>query len=200
MVAKCPVCPAGTLSDHAPEPKLSAKKCNECTGIWIGALNYEGWLKEHGDTLPEKAPDATLTIQSGEKPGAKFCPECKYILMKYKVGHDIEFTLNRCGQCAGVWFDKNEWDILKARNLHDEVHLIFSQPWQAAIRAEEHEAAMEKIWRDQIGPSDLSEIRRIKNWLAKHPKSAELYAFLLAGRSEKPTERATVGAATSVES
>jgi hypothetical protein len=83
-----------------------------------------------------------------------------------------------------MWFDQNEWEIMKSRNLHDDVHLVFSQPWQSAVRAEEHTAAMDDILRQQLGDADLKEIKRIKDWIQKHPKSAELYAYLLFGKNE----------------
>ena len=198
MIATCPVCKTGSLAEHTPEPNLRASQCSKCTGVWIGALHYEEWLKQHGENLPEKAPEAGIALTSGEKPGAKFCPECNFVLMKYKIGHDIGFSLNRCGQCAGIWFDQNEWEIMKSRNLHDDVHLVFSQGWQAAIRGDDHQAAMDEIWREQIGPSDFTEIRRIKAWLSKHPKQAELYAYLMSGREDKEkSERSPAGSTTS---
>ena len=80
--------------------------------------------------------------------------------------------------------DKNEWEIMKSRNLHDDVHLVFSQEWQSAIRAEEHKAAMDEILRSQLGDADLNEIRRIKTWLQAHPRSAELFAYLFYNASD----------------
>jgi len=185
MITTCPVCKESTLSNHELEPNLNSSQCSKCKGVWISADHYDQWMKLHGENLPEKPPEEGLNLLSGETIGAKFCPECKYILMKYRVGHQVGFSLNRCGHCGGIWFDKNEWEIMKSRNLHDDVHLVFSEPWQSAIRAEEHEAAMDEIWRQQLGDTDLSEIRRIKTWLDKHPKSAELRAFLLDSKQEK---------------
>jgi hypothetical protein len=42
---------------------------------------------------------------------------------------------------------------------------------------------MEEILSDQLGEADLKEIRRIKLWLQTHPKSAELYAYLISDRN-----------------
>jgi Zn-finger nucleic acid-binding protein len=175
----CPVCQEGTLSHCELESNLYANSCSKCGGVWISASQYEQWLQVHGENLPEKPPEQGVNLESEEKPGAKFCPECKYILMKYKVGHGVSFSLNRCAHCGGIWFDKNEWQIMKSRNLHDDVHLVFSQAWQSAVRLEEHKSAMEHILAEQLGDADLQEIRRIRNWLQSHPKSAELYAYLI---------------------
>ena len=147
--------------------------------MWITAQQYDDWLARHADNQPEKPADPNAQLLSGEKLGAKFCPVCQYLLVKYKVGHQTNFSLDRCGHCGGVWLDKNEWDILKSRNLHDDVHLMFSPAWQAAVRSEQHEAAMDEIWREHLSEADLSEIRRVKQWIDAHPKAAELRAFLL---------------------
>jgi Zn-finger nucleic acid-binding protein len=179
MITTCPVCKESTLSNHELEPNLYSSQCRKCNGYWISADQYDKWMKLHGENLPEKPPEEGLNLLSGETTGARFCPECKYILIKYRVGHQVGFSLNRCGHCGGIWFDQNEWEIMKSRNLHDDVHLVFSEPWQSAIREEEHKAAMDDIWREQLGETDLSEIRRIKTWLDKHPKSGELRAYLL---------------------
>ena len=180
MIAICPVCVENTLYFRELEANLHSSQCSKCNGVFISAYQYEEWLRLHGENLPEKPPDEGVKLVSGETPGAKFCPECKCMLMKYKVGHNLGFSLNRCGHCGGVWFDRNEWEILKSRNLHDDVHLMFSQAWQSAVRREESNAAMDEILRKQLGDADLAEIRRIKSWLQTHPRSAELYAYLVS--------------------
>lgn len=182
MITTCPVCKEEGLSQHELEQNLHPSRCGKCNGVWVSSLQYEQWLKHHGANLPEKAPDAGVSLETSEAHGAKFCPECKYILLKYKVGHNVGFSLNRCGHCGGVWFDKNEWEIMKSRNLNDDVHYVFSEAWQSAVRAEEHKTAIDDILRKQIGDADLKEIQRIKSWLQSHPKSNELYAYLLSRR------------------
>jgi Zn-finger nucleic acid-binding protein len=182
MITNCPRCKEEKLSQHELEKNLNSSRCGKCSGVWISSAQYEQWLKLHGTNNPEKAADATVDLVSGEAHGAKFCPECKYILIKYKVGHDVGFSLNRCGHCGGIWFDKNEWEIMKSRNLNDDVHLVFSEAWQSAVREEEHKNAMDEILKEHIGDADLKEIQRIKIWLQSHPKSSELYAYLLSGR------------------
>jgi Zn-finger nucleic acid-binding protein len=176
----CPVCKETALADRELEPNLNCSSCSNCGGSWISSSQYDQWLTVHGEKLPEKAPEEGVKLVSGEKAGIKFCPECKTYLVKYKVGHGVEFSLNRCGRCGGVWFDKNEWEIMKSRNLHDEVHLVFSQAWQSSVREDEHKAAMDEILGSQLGEADFKEVQRIRNWLKEHPKSAELYAYLLA--------------------
>lgn len=179
MPKTCPVCKEDTLSVKELEPKLFSSRCSKCDGVFISAEQYGQWLHLHGENLPEKPSEESMKIAPAESFGAKFCPECKFMLMKYKVGHKLSFAINRCSHCGGMWFDKNEWEVLKSRNLHDDIHFVFSHAWQSAVRAEEHQTAMDEILRREIGDADLEEIRRIRAWLHAHPRSAELYAYLL---------------------
>ncbi len=185
MTTTCPVCrQENTLAEQELEPNLNASQCRKCGGMWITSRQYETWLSLHGENLPEKPAEEGVKIVSGEVRGAKFCPDCQFILVGYKVGHEVGFSLNRCGHCGGIWFDKNEWEILKSRNLHDDVHLIFSQAWQSSIRTEERKTVLDEILREQLGDTDFTEIQRIKRWLQNHPNSMQLYSYLLSGRED----------------
>jgi Zn-finger nucleic acid-binding protein len=178
MVTVCPVCKDATLVDSPLEPELTAAQCTKCGGTYIAASSYDHWLSRSQVNQPETTDDRTISLDSGESSGPRFCPECKYVLTKYNVGKGIKFALNKCGHCGGTWLDKNEWEILKSRNLHDDIHLVFSDNWQLAVRAEEHKAAMAEIFAEHLG-DDLEEISRIKNWLDNHANSDALYAYLL---------------------
>ncbi len=191
MTTTCPACKKETLAYHQLEANLGASKCTKCAGIWINSTQYEHWLNalSQRPSTPASA-DGGVRLSSGERPKAKFCPQCKYILTKYKVGHGVDFSLNRCAHCGGMWFDQNEWEILASRNMHVNVHSIFSASWQQSVRSEEHQAAMTEIWRDLLGEADLAEIKRIKEWLQNHPQAPTLYAFLLgdAVRDKTPAK------------
>jgi Zn-finger nucleic acid-binding protein len=191
MITTCPVCREQTLTENQLEADLACLRCSKCNGSWVSVWQYDQWLSLQRENLPEKESDPTITLVSGETAGVRFCPGCNYLLIKYQIGHQVPFTLNRCGHCGGVWFDKNEWEILKSRNLHDDVHLVFSPTWQSAVRREEHKQAIDEILREQLGDDDLKEIQRIKAWLQRHPKSAELYAYLMPDRGAQGAALAT---------
>ena len=106
MITTCPVCKESSLTCRELEANLHSSQCSKCNGVWIGASQYEQWLLVHGENLPEKPPEEGISLVSGEMSGARFCPECKYILMKYAVGHQLGFSLNRCGHCGGIWLTK----------------------------------------------------------------------------------------------
>lgn len=174
----CPHCHAEPLTAHALEPGLAAQQCPACRGTWVEAADYWIWLRAQGKNLPARpaAEDAPLPLADSDR--AMLCPSCGHILLRYKVGHAITFLLDHCTFCGGVWFDANEWEVLKSRNLHDDVHIMFSDVWQARIAQEEHAQEQRRILDEKFGVEDLAEVRRIKDWLAGRPLRYELYALL----------------------
>jgi len=113
-----------------------------------------------------------------EPKGAKLCPECGHILIKYKVGHGVGFSVYDCGACHGIWLDKHEWDVLKQHNLHDEIHLILDASWQRQIRSEASKQKLEQIYEKRFGPETFAEIKKIQSWLAAQPQRSALLAYL----------------------
>ena len=110
---------------------------------------------------------------------AKLCPECGRLLSRGKVGHGVDFHLDRCATCGGIWFDKNEWEILESRNLHDDVHFIFSSAWQRSVRQEEQRATYEKRMASILGEDDLAKVREFKSWMASHDKRGSILGYLI---------------------
>lgn len=168
LVMKCPVCKTVSLQTIDLESHLRAHHCPQCDGIWIAATDYEQWLEHHGDRLPEKEPDG-IPIQADDHQQAKLCPDCKQIMLRYKVGHGLNFRLDQCGSCNGVWFDANEWEALKQRNLHDEVHLMFSAHWQAQVRQDEARQTLERVYTTTF-KADYDKIKDFKAWLDEFPE------------------------------
>ena len=180
---KCPLCKTIALQTITLEEHLKAENCQKCQGSWISSERYWQWLDIHGDILPEKIPEIHFDTKDSQQ--AKLCPECNRILVKYKVGHGVNFFLDHCSNCNGVWFDKNEWESLKERNLHDEVHYIFTKSWQKQILKEEIESNLDTLYRNKFGVEDYLNLRKFKQWLDKHPQRLALLAYL---NDENPYE------------
>ncbi|MGD2181151.1 zf-TFIIB domain-containing protein [Lusitaniella coriacea] len=176
MSMKCPTCKRPVLQKVTLEESLLANRCDKCEGNWIASEQYWSWLDAHSETLPEKEPEVSFEINDSQK--AKLCPQCNRILIKYKVGRGTNFHLDHCSSCNGVWFDKNEWETLKARNLHDEIHCIFTQSWQRQVRQEEIEENLDLIYTQKFGSEDYQELQKIKAWLNDRPQKLALLAYL----------------------
>src|SRR5262245_47838343 len=129
---KCPVCKT-LLTTESLEAGLPTYVCNQCHGLWISSNEYLAWLRTQPPAPPE-LPAGDTPLPAFDTTKAILCPDCHHLLRRYKVWPDIEFYLDRCGHCNGVWFDQNEWQVLKARQLHDKVNMFFTEPWQRKLR------------------------------------------------------------------
>ncbi len=176
---RCPVCKEPELATHELEADLRSRDCPRCHGRWVPSYEYSRWREAHPEDLPERAPEeAPDTPEVTESGKGKLCPECGRILLPYKVGHGLSFSLDRCGSCGGFWMDANEWEALKARNLHDNVHSVFGQAWQRRVFEEEQARRREERLRERFGEADYAEAWRIREWAWSHPRCEELLAFL----------------------
>ncbi|MEZ5345003.1 MAG: zf-TFIIB domain-containing protein [Pyrinomonadaceae bacterium] len=174
----CPVCKASNFEKREIEPHLFVEVCKMCSGKWISRKNYDEWLEHHGAILPEipAKDDSNMTIPEFEL--ARLCPVCRRILVKYKVGRNLSFNIDRCGNCAGVWLDDNEWETLKSRNLHDELNRVFTDYWQEEVKRETTRKTLSSIYEEKFGPEDYSRIQDFKNWVDDHEKSDEILAYI----------------------
>ena len=94
------------------------------------------------------------------------------------MGHGFSFTLDHCEGCKGIWLDRNEWEALKARNLHDDVNSMLTAFWQDEAQKEVRKKRMEQIYIGRFGADDYAEIEKIRAWLATRPKKQDLLAYL----------------------
>jgi len=152
-------------------------RCNNCTGNWIPGAAYWKWLEQHGPNLPERTDnDTSLSLA---EPGKYIdCPECRFRMVKYLVGRGLSFTLDHCEGCKGTWLDRNEWEILKKRNLHDDMNSMLTSFWQLAARKEARKKSLEHIYAGRFGSADYVEIKRIRKWLDESPNKQYLLAYL----------------------
>ncbi len=173
----CPICKTSEMHPTELEANLPSLKCEQCGGNWIRGLAYWKWLEQHGPNLPERT-EPMENQASEETHEMRWCPECQSLMFQYRVGRGLGFALDQCPGCKGIWFDSNEWEALKARNLHDDIHAIFTAPWQAAVNREERKRRLEQMFIRRFGEDDYAEIKRVRGWLDQHPSKHELLAYL----------------------
>lgn len=174
----CPVCQSENFSPAELDAGLDAFRCESCAGNWVRGRNYWQWLKGHGENLPERREPP-----AGEPPAedrrAKLCPECRTSMFRYTVGHGVGFGLDQCPACKGIWFDAAEWEALRERNLHDDIHAVFTAPWQAEVSREERRRRLEQIYLKRFGAEDYAEVQRVREWLDASARKQELLAYLI---------------------
>ncbi len=177
LTMKCPVCKSPELQATDLEAGLTFYNCPQCRGNWVRGVEYFKWLELHGPNLTERSDqDSGLALA---EPGIHIdCPECRFRMVKYLVGHGLSFTIDHCEGCKGVWFDRNEWEALKERNLHDDLNSMLTSFWQKAAQKEVRKKRLEQIYIARFGPDDYAEIERVRAWLATRPNKQNLLAFL----------------------
>ena len=101
---KCPVCKSWELSTTQLEANLTSHQCPTCHGNWIAGAEYWDWVEEHKSDLAERVFDReTLSLA---EPGLPIdCPECRFRMVKYLVGRGLDFSLDHCHGCKGIWLD-----------------------------------------------------------------------------------------------
>lgn len=171
----CPLCKNHTMQGINLEPDLLGQSCDACGGVWISRSNYESWRSKQPHTITENP--APVSIQVSDTHKAKICPECRHLLLPYRVGHGLPFSIDYCGACGGVWLDHNEWDAIKAKNLHGDMHDMVSENWQTAVRQVELQETIEQTYKRQLG-STYEKAAEVRAWLQKQQQKSLLLAYL----------------------
>ena len=173
----CPVCITTELVSTELEESLSSYNCSNCGGRWIRGPEYWNWLEAQGSNLAERVQEEeSLTLAEPGKPVD--CPECRFRMVKYLVGRGLSFSVDHCHGCKGIWLDRNEWEALRKRNLHDDLNTMFTSFWQTGAQREMRKKRMEQIYLDRFGEEDYAEIKRIRLWLEPKMNREELLAYL----------------------
>lgn len=159
------------------EENLIAYRCPESSGHYITLQDYWSWLKKQPSRLEHLPPAPETCPEAIEPREARICPESGTIMIRYKVGHGFPFTIDR-SITGGVWFDAGEWEALRTRNFHDEIHLVFTAPWQNAIMLAAAEDVHQNMLTNRLGENLFQQLADLKELLKDHPHRELALAFL----------------------
>lgn len=98
-------------------------------------------------------------------------------MSRFKIGHGFGFSIDR-SITGGVWLDGGEWEALRQRNFHDEIHLVFTAPWQRNVRSAQAQATYEETLRSSLGPELLDRLTALRSELMEHPHKNLALAYL----------------------
>ena len=175
---QCPVCKKHMMNPVDLAPDLSGLGCSECAGVWIAGAEYDKWRARQPCELPEPPMTAQGAVADTQKTAqvavtdirkTKICPQCGHLMLPYRVGHGLSFSIDYCGACGGVWCDRNEWDAIKARNLHNSLHDIVSTKWQTAVRRSDVQEAVEQNYKRLLGAA-YDKAFDLRAWLREQPQ------------------------------
>lgn len=177
---KCPVCDEFTFVPKELTHELQVLECSKCNGYWLQSFQYWIWKENLASNLFDK-PVQQVTSEIftvNDSHDIKRCPECSKTLQKYKVGKGVDTTIERCETCRGIWFDKNEWELLASKNIHDELHLIFSSHWQKDAQQEEIDKRRAHEMESLLGADDYAQLVSFSKWLEGNKHKRDILAHI----------------------
>ncbi len=144
---------------------------------WLRFGDYLAWREWQPGDQPEVPSGVAGELEPTSAAEVRRCPDCAYLLTRYAVGHGVAFSVDRCGRCNGVWFEKEEWSVLRARGLHDNLREMFNPRWQSVVRAEARDRRAAERLAVHLG-SDAARVRDFGEWVATHPRRNEILAYV----------------------
>ncbi len=158
---------------------LEAWRCAASGGHFISSNAYLKWLGDQPARLPHLPPHGATAEEDHEPAEARICPESGTIMSRFKVGHGFPFSIDR-SITGGIWLDGGEWEALKERNFHDEIHLVFTAPWQKHVRSARAADVYEERLRTTLGPELVDRLASVREELKGHPHRNLAISFLMA--------------------
>ncbi|MEO7098647.1 MAG: hypothetical protein ABI162_04755 [Luteolibacter sp.] len=159
------------------ESGLNAWRCEKTGGHYIPSGAYLQWVQQQPARLPHLPEPSEPTALSTDAAGVLICPETGTFMSRFKVGHGFPFSIDR-SITGGVWLDGGEWEALRQRNFHDEIHLVFTSPWQKQVRNEKAQATYEETLKASLGSDLLERLTLLRNELLDHPHKNLAFAYL----------------------
>lgn len=177
---KCPVCKYESVVETQIEKDLKSYQCKLCTGNWVELEDYICWDSAKASSLKSEIKEIPQEVKE-----AKLCCKCNRIMLKFKVSPIVEFSLDRCMTCGGIWFDCLEWESVKSEGLIDKLNLIFTSAWQENIRKEKSIETIELLYKQKFGVA-YGKIHTIKSWLNDYEHREDFFAYLNWNVPKKP--------------
>ena len=165
------------MSPVALDEGLEAFHCTDSGGHYIPAACYMKWLEKQPARLPH-LPEVESPFQAADdSSAARLCPESGTLMSRFKVGHGFTFLVER-SITGGIWLDAGEWQALRRRNFHDEIHLIFTSPWQRRVRDEQSQTTYEQRLLSALGADLVARLDALRAELTGHPHRNLALAYL----------------------
>lgn len=186
---RSPVYPEVNLEPKEIEPGLMAYECPRSGGVWITLQAFEQWKAQQSSKTCAVSNHSPVAVDDSKLP-ALICPESGCVLLRYKVGHGLQFHVDRSPVTGGIWLDRGEWETLRQKGLHVDLNLIFTASYQRDVRAVEYAQSLEKAYRERIGEPDFGRVKDFKAWMTQHAQGNDILCYLSDRNDEKGGEKA----------
>ncbi len=175
---KCPTCKTVHLEPHEVERGLQSQRCPQCSGVFIVFEMYLLWQESLAAAPPPPSGTKDNATAAADEGGPKICPYCGRFMSRFRVALDLPFQIDRCGGCAGLWFESGEWGVLRAHGFHTRLNTIFADSFQHQLKLEEARRQQEERYRTLLGEDDFLRVQEFKRWAESHAKRTVIMAFL----------------------
>ena len=172
----CPVCCARHFAPVKIEGALPAEQCSECQGVWVELELYRMWRKNRPQSAAHEYAGKITEVNDV----VRLCPQTGRMMTRIRVSNDNPLLLDYSVAAQAVWFDKGEWERLKALGLADQLDAVVSERWQVELREAASRERVEKAMRARFGDAAYEELVRMRDWMATQPNRMEMIAFLNA--------------------
>jgi Zn-finger nucleic acid-binding protein len=158
--------------------------CYKCDSKFIRRDDYNRWSKENynlieSNDLSDKKRIDFLNSKDIDWEKAKKCPECNTIFIKYKIDNNVNFKIEHCNCCGGIWFDSNKWEILKENGAHYNLNNIFTDYWQNKLRETDKKEYFNNLYIKRFGKDDYKILTDFKNWIDSKENKRDIINFLI---------------------
>lgn len=174
-----PVDSRATLTRFDLLPSLEAWRCPSSNGIWIDGEAYWKWLLKQSNfpNVSHSVPSEPIRVDDTDR--VLISPRSGRIMSKFRVGSDLGFQIDFDRATGGFWLDKDEYQALRAREMHDELHLICDEDYQKKLRQlERTEAKLSRI-AALVGNEEKDRLETFAQWVSTHPNKDLILAYFL---------------------
>jgi membrane associated rhomboid family serine protease len=106
--AKCPRCASGPLEGCTFEGN-ALSVCTRCGGLWCDAGRWNEAALGPRPAMPGEGDGIYFVEVAGLD-----CPGCRAGMSAVRIQEIDGLTIDVCGTCGGVWFDRGEWENMEA--------------------------------------------------------------------------------------
>ncbi len=174
-----PVDPTSRMIQAEIEPGLIAYTCPKSGGVWIDHKHYWDWLlKQPGFPKPIPAiSDMPVAINDPHN-RPLISPDSGRLMTKYRVGHGLSFRIDHDSVSGGFWLDQDEYNLLRKRNLHDELHLICSPQYQRELAKLDAENVIDQRIEELLDTETCQHIRDLASKISDPRAQSVAIAYL----------------------
>lgn len=176
---KCPNCDSNNSESLKLDSNLEGIRCNNCDGIWIPSVNYFKYIEINKPDLSLLNPtDMQKVFSEKDSETGKKCPDCGKQVVARKAGFGAEFKVDRCDHCFGIWLDKDEWDLLKTKNLNTAIYYMFTSTWEMKVRSQTEFSLKLEAIKKRFDNEQSIKIVDFLEWLEQQENKNELISYI----------------------